>query len=208
MASFLNNRNALVGIGVLVLLLLIVFAALVVLIKLKRRRESNNQDNSLRKQGNNSNEEDNASEIVENILYITADDAKEQVQAPVDTPVDTTQNGSDVYAVVEKKPKTDDRDDQPVYTDVCKADQKKKKPAIAAKPSKVKKDERPTVNKDGLIYVDLDMKDTPSTSTEAFVIHGADDRTQYVDIDFTRRADPPPDTDNEQSQNEKEKEKT
>uniref|UniRef100_A0A8W8KXQ9 Uncharacterized protein n=1 Tax=Magallana gigas TaxID=29159 RepID=A0A8W8KXQ9_MAGGI len=145
MASFLNNRNALVGIGVLVLLLLIVFAALVVLIKLKRRRESNNQDN--------------ASEIVENILYITADDAKEQVQAPVDTPVDTTQNGSDVYAVVEKKPKTDDRDDQPVYRDVCKADQKKKKPAIAAKPSKVKKDERPTVNKDGLIYVDLDLKD-------------------------------------------------
>lgn len=68
---------------------------------------------------------DNASEIVENILYITADDAKEQVQAPVDTPVDTTQNGSDVYAVVEKKPKTDDRDDQPVYRDVCKADQKK-----------------------------------------------------------------------------------
>lgn len=68
---------------------------------------------------------DNASELVENILYITADDAKEQVQAPVDTPVDTTQNGSDVYAVVEKKPKTDDRDDQPVYTDVCKADQKK-----------------------------------------------------------------------------------
>uniref|UniRef100_A0A8W8KVV4 Uncharacterized protein n=1 Tax=Magallana gigas TaxID=29159 RepID=A0A8W8KVV4_MAGGI len=193
MASFLNNRNALVGIGVLVLLLLIVFAALVVLIKLKRRRESNNQDN--------------ASEIVENILYITADDAKEQVQAPVDTPVDTTQNGSDVYAVVEKKPKTDDRDDQPVYTDVCKADQKKKKPAIAAKPSKVKKDERPTVNKDGLIYVDLDLKDTPSTSTEAFVIHGADDRTQYVDIDFTRRADPPRDTDNEKSQNEKEKEK-
>eukprot|EP00105_Crassostrea_gigas_P045203 XP_019929351.1 PREDICTED: uncharacterized protein LOC105344511 [Crassostrea gigas] len=207
MASFLNNRNALVGIGVLVLLLLIVFAALVVLIKLKRRRESNNQDNSLRKQGNNSNEEDNASEIVENILYITADDAKEQVQAPVDTPVDTTQNGSDVYAVVEKKPKTDDRDDQPVYRDVCKADQKKKKPAIAAKPSKVKKDERPTVNKDGLIYVDLDLKDTPSTSTEAFVIHGADDRTQYVDIDFTRRADPPRDTDNEKTQNEKEKEK-
>lgn len=64
-----------------------------------------------------------------------------------------------------------------------------------------------TVNKDGLIYVDLDLKDTPSTSTEAFVIHGADDRTQYVDIDFTKRADPPRDTDNEKSQNEKEKEK-
>lgn len=64
-----------------------------------------------------------------------------------------------------------------------------------------------TVNKDGLIYVDLDLKDTPSTSTEAFVIHGADDRTQYVDIDFTKRADPPRDTDNEKSQNEKEKKK-
>lgn len=63
------------------------------------------------------------------------------------------------------------------------------------------------MNKDGLIYVDLDLKDTPSTSTEAFVIHGADDRTQYVDIDFNRRADPPRDTDNEKSQNEKEKEK-
>nr|XP_034303531.1 uncharacterized protein LOC117681764 [Crassostrea gigas] len=163
-------------------------------------------DNSLRKQGNESHEEDNASEIVENILYITADDAKEQIQAPEAT-TENPQNGSDVYAVVEKKPKPDDVEDQPVYTDVCKADQKKKKPAIAAKPSKVKKDERPTVNKDGLIYVDLDLKDTPSTSTEAFVIHGADDRTQYVDIDFTRRADPPPDTDNEQSRNEKEKEK-
>lgn len=66
-----------------------------------------------------------------------------------------------------------------------------------------------TVNKDGLIYVDLDLKDAPSTSTGEFefVIHGADDRTQYVDIDFTRRADPPPDMDNKQSQNEKEKEK-
>lgn len=149
---------------------------------------------------------DNASEIVENILYISADDAKEQIHAPEATN-ENQQNGSDVYAVVEKKPKPDDGEDQPVYTDVCKADQKKKKPAIAAKPSKVKKDERPTVNKDGLIYVDLDLKDTPSTSTGAFVIHGADDRTQYVDIDFTRRADPPPDTDNEQSQNEKEKEK-
>lgn len=63
------------------------------------------------------------------------------------------------------------------------------------------------MNKDGLIYVDLDLKDTPSTSKGAFVIHGADDRTQYVDIDFTRRADPPCDTDNEKSQNEKEKEK-
>nr|XP_034303515.1 hemicentin-2-like [Crassostrea gigas] len=205
-ASFIDNPNALVGIGILVLLLLIATAVLIAVLKLKRKRGSNNQDNSLRKQGNESHEDDNASEIVENILYITADDAKEQIQAPEAT-TENPQNGSDVYAVVEKKPKPDDVDDQPVYTDVCKADQKKKKPAIAAKPSKVKKDERPTVNKDGLIYVDLDLKDTPSTSTEAFVIHGADDRTQYVDIDFTRRADPPPDTDNEQSQNEKEKEK-
>lgn len=67
---------------------------------------------------------DNASEIVENILYITADDAKEQIQAP-ETTTENPQNGSDVYAVVEKKPKPDDVDDQPVYTDVCKADQKK-----------------------------------------------------------------------------------
>eukprot|EP00105_Crassostrea_gigas_P045799 XP_019929947.1 PREDICTED: hemicentin-1 [Crassostrea gigas] len=206
MASFIDNPNALVGIGILVLLLLIATAVLIAVLKLKRKRGSNNQDNSLRKQGNESHEEDNASDIVENILYITADDAKEQIQAPEAT-TENPQNGSDVYAVVEKKPKPDDVEDQPVYTDVCKADQKKKKPAIAAKPSKVKKDERPTVNKDGLIYVDLDLKDTPSTSTEVFVIHGADDRTQYVDIDFTRRADPPPDTDNEQSRNEKEKEK-
>lgn len=67
---------------------------------------------------------DNASEIVENILYITADDAKEQIQAP-EVKTENPQNGSDVYAVVEKKPKPDDGDDQPVYTDVCKADHKK-----------------------------------------------------------------------------------
>lgn len=69
---------------------------------------------------------DNASEIVENVLYITADDAKEQIQAHEAT-TENPQSGSDVYAVVEKKPKPDDSDDQPVYTDVCKADQKKSK---------------------------------------------------------------------------------
>lgn len=67
---------------------------------------------------------DNVSEIVENILYITADDAKEQTQTAVDT-IQNPQNGSEVYAVVEKKRKTGDSDDQPVYTDVCKSDQEK-----------------------------------------------------------------------------------
>lgn len=45
-------------------------------------------------------------------------------------------------------------------------------------------------NQDGLIYLELDLKDTASSSTGKLVIHGAEDRTEYVDIDFTRRVDP------------------
>lgn len=43
MVSFLDNPNALVGIGVLVFLLLIASAALVAVLKLKQKREFNNQ---------------------------------------------------------------------------------------------------------------------------------------------------------------------
>jgi hypothetical protein len=46
------------------------------------------------------------------------------------------------------------------------------------------------VNEDGLVYVELDLKTTPESPDGKPVIHGTEDRTEYVDIDFTKPAKP------------------
>ncbi|XP_060606171.1 uncharacterized protein LOC132758506 [Ruditapes philippinarum] len=54
----------------------------------------------------------------------------------------------------------------------------------------------PLRNKDGLIYADLAFNDQPK-GQKKLVIHGLDDMTEYVEVDFTKRADPLPDSDEE-----------
>ncbi|XP_021357369.1 uncharacterized protein LOC110452932 [Mizuhopecten yessoensis] len=53
-------------------------------------------------------------------------------------------------------------------------------------------------NKDGLIYLDLEFKDDNQNGRN-FIIHGIENKTDYVDVDFTKHADPlPPDNEEDQ----------
>lgn len=52
------------------------------------------------------------------------------------------------------------------------------------------------VNKDGLIYADLEFADKPE-GQRRLVIHGLDDTTEYADVDLTKRAEPLPESDEE-----------
>ena len=47
------------------------------------------------------------------------------------------------------------------------------------------------VNKDGLVYAELDFPVRPGGASN--VIHGLEDRTTYAIVDLTKRADPLPD---------------
>ncbi|XP_033758637.1 uncharacterized protein LOC117340949 isoform X3 [Pecten maximus] len=48
-------------------------------------------------------------------------------------------------------------------------------------------------NQDGLIYLDIEFKEREDG--RSYVIHGIENRTDYADVDFTKRADPlPPDS--------------
>ncbi|XP_060085333.1 uncharacterized protein LOC132564719 [Ylistrum balloti] len=49
-------------------------------------------------------------------------------------------------------------------------------------------------NQDGLLYLEVEFKDDGSNGRRA-VIHGIENRNDYADIDFTKRADPLPDQD-------------
>lgn len=46
------------------------------------------------------------------------------------------------------------------------------------------------VKEDGLVYVELDLKMALSSSDGNPIIHGAEDRVEYGNIDFTRPAKP------------------
>lgn len=65
--------------------------------------------------------------------------------------------------------------------DIKTSDKKSKSPAAKKKGRK---------NKGRLQYADVVF--APSSSGKAFVIHGLEDRTNYVDIDFSKKAEPLP----------------
>ena len=46
------------------------------------------------------------------------------------------------------------------------------------------------MNKDGLVYADLDLPVPPGGASN--VIHGLEDKTPYATIDLTKKADPLP----------------
>ncbi|XP_069109515.1 LOW QUALITY PROTEIN: carcinoembryonic antigen-related cell adhesion molecule 1-like [Argopecten irradians] len=54
-------------------------------------------------------------------------------------------------------------------------------------------------NKDGLIYLDLEFKDQHN-GTRQVVIHGIENRNDYAIVDFTKKADPLPDSDPEENE--------
>lgn len=58
------------------------------------------------------------------------------------------------------------------------------------------------INQDGLIYADLAFNDQPK-GQKKLVIHGLDEMTTYVQVDFNRKADPLPDSDTEDKSDDK-----
>lgn len=56
--------------------------------------------------------------------------------------------------------------------------------------------QKKNVNKEGLIYADLAFNDQLK-GQKKLVIIGSDDRTPYAEVDFTKKADPLPDSDEE-----------
>ncbi|XP_060583967.1 uncharacterized protein LOC132740134 [Ruditapes philippinarum] len=67
---------------------------------------------------------------------------------------------------------------------------------IYENPEPAKQTAKKNVNKDGLIYADLTFNDQPK-GQKKLVIHGLDDMTEYVQVDFTKKAEPLPDSDDE-----------
>lgn len=45
------------------------------------------------------------------------------------------------------------------------------------------------------MYIEVEFTKPPSCTNRKPIIHGDDSRTDYVDIDFNKRADPLPDDD-------------
>ncbi|XP_060564839.1 hemicentin-2-like, partial [Ruditapes philippinarum] len=60
---------------------------------------------------------------------------------------------------------------------------------IYENPEPAKQTAKKNVNKDGLIYADLTFNDQPK-GQKKLVIHGLDDMTEYVQVDFTKKAEP------------------
>ncbi|XP_061170084.1 sialoadhesin-like [Saccostrea echinata] len=202
--SFISHQ-AIAGISGGTILLLMAIIVLV-LFGVNRYKIHNRKGHKARTQ-NAAQEEDCGMGMIENTLYISGDNLKATTISSSDHPQNNTVNtesGNDVYSVVKKTEKIEP--DIPVYAEVCKSRPVKNKPAIKKKPSKKTKNIKgKTVNKDGLVYADIDLKGT--TSNGKSVIHGSDNKTLYVDIDFNQHADPLPECDVEDTkctnQNEK-----
>ncbi|XP_062570457.1 uncharacterized protein LOC134232495 isoform X6 [Saccostrea cucullata] len=129
---------------------------------------------------------DPALELTENVLDITADDVPEM---PPSAPSDNDTTASDVYAVVNKENKNVNQ--IPTYAEV-RTSQKGKDNQKTEKKSDEKGENNPgqSANKDGMVYIEIDFNDKPSNGNA--VLHGAEDKILYVDIDSVKHADPLP----------------
>ncbi|CAG2234910.1 unnamed protein product [Mytilus edulis] len=100
---------------------------------------------------------------------------------------DEIETANDEYAVVDKSnKKIDYTENDNVYANQGDADLLIHHQPLKTKPSGRSK------NKDGLTYIEVSFTRKPKNP---LVIIGAENRTNYVDIDFTRTADPLPDQD-------------
>ncbi|XP_056009288.1 carcinoembryonic antigen-related cell adhesion molecule 5-like [Ostrea edulis] len=193
--GFQDNEVVMVVIGGGVgggVLLLLAIAVLFVVIRVKRKQR-------IKKRPENSGKNSDAADgMVENILYISADEATNSLVSPSNPSGSRdaleTKRGNDVYSVVMKTRKPES--DTPVYAEVQKSQtaasesQNQGRPPIKKKPTKSRKRSGKNVKEDGLVYVELDLKMAPSSSDGNPIIHGAEDRVEYGNIDFTRPAKP------------------
>lgn len=55
-------------------------------------------------------------------------------------------------------------------------------------------------NEDGLIYVEVELRQQKGTSDRKPVIHGLEDKTEYADIQFGKVGEPAPESDEEDNE--------
>ncbi|XP_062602838.1 uncharacterized protein LOC134264561 [Saccostrea cucullata] len=129
---------------------------------------------------------DPALELTENVLYITTDEVHEM---PPSAPSDNNTTATDVYAVVNKENKNGNQ--IPAYAEVRTSQKGKDNQKTEKKPDE-KGENNPgqNANKDGMVYIEIDFNDKPSNGNT--VLHGAEDKILYVDIDSVKHAEPLP----------------
>ncbi|CAG2227894.1 unnamed protein product [Mytilus edulis] len=117
-----------------------------------------------------------------NVLYAAVDKVQQKFKRR--NTEDEIETANDEYAVVDKSNrKINFTDDDTTYANQGDAD------LLIRQPSK--KSHLDGKNKDGLTYIEVSFTRKPKNKR---VIIGAENRTNYVDIDFTRTADPLPET--------------
>ncbi|XP_063442514.1 uncharacterized protein LOC134722818 [Mytilus trossulus] len=136
------------------------------------------------KRRNMENEDSNMSNEPANAEYASVVKPKSKSKK-VHYKEDEIETANDEYAVVDKsKRKINFTDDDTTYANQGDAD------LLIRQPSKKKPSGR-SKNQDGLTYIEVSFTRKPKDRRR---IIGAENRTNYVDIDFTRTADPLPET--------------
>ncbi|XP_052062856.1 nephrin-like [Mytilus californianus] len=164
----------LVGIGCGIAVILIIVTSLYVFCSRRNRGTKSENENE------DSNEPANAE-------YASVAKSKSKSKK-VHYKEDEIETANDEYAVVDKSnKKIDYTENDNVYSNQGDADLLIHQP-LKAKPSGRSK------NQDGLTYIEVSFTRKPKDRRR---IIGAENRTDYVDIDFTRKADPLPDSSDE-----------
>ncbi|XP_061169909.1 uncharacterized protein LOC133179155 [Saccostrea echinata] len=124
-------------------------------------------------------------DMTDNNLYISADIETEMPQS--NPKQNTKENGNDVYAVVNKTKKNEN--DIPVYAEIRKSQSGKEKTEMNKKQSvKEKNQSGQNVNNSGMVYLEIDF-DNMSSNRKTSIL-GAEESTQYADINAIEHADP------------------
>ncbi|XP_052803025.1 hemicentin-1-like isoform X6 [Mya arenaria] len=138
-------------------------------------------------------------DVVENTMYVPAEDISRQINT----------SGADALYAQPNKTKASSSAGSELYAEVNKVAKKAaaKKHGKKAYENKIFEDSslenheltenKKNVNKDGLVYADLDFPKPQKGQTP--YIHGLDDRTVYEEVDLSRKADPLQDSDDNAS---------
>ncbi|XP_052062348.1 uncharacterized protein LOC127702263 isoform X2 [Mytilus californianus] len=177
--------------GVVGVLLIIVITLLVFFIKRKKRSKTEPKESNVlyaavdkeQQKSKRRNTEKEDSKEPANAEYASVVKPKSKSKK-VHYKEDVTESANDEYAVVDKSnKKIDYTENDNVYANQGDAD------LLIHQPLKTKPSGR-SKNKDGLTYIEVSFTKKPKRRR----IIGAENRTDYVDIDFTRKADPLPDS--------------
>ncbi|WAR05470.1 CNTN4-like protein, partial [Mya arenaria] len=144
-------------------------------------------------------EDDELPDVVENSMYVPAGNITRQIN---------NLDADAVYAQPNKN-KASSSEDASLYAEVNKlakkkaAEKKRKKTTYENKAFDLTygnhetPEKKKNVNKDGLVYADLDFPKAPKGQKP--YIHGLDDMTVYAEVDLSQKADRLPDSDDDAS---------